>query len=223
MMSESPSLSCIPENKVLESKIHRDRTLIIFDWDDTMMCSSFMAENNITLNSESILVHEHWNKLDELSKTVIEIVTVAKLHGEVVIITNADHGWVELSAQKFMPELIPILKTLTIISAKTSYEGFHPGNLYIWKYLSMRKLISQKGYPDRLKKNIISFGDSLIEREGIQRVAKEFSNTLAKSVKFEERSNIENLTKQLFLLKGSMKYIVEYDGILDLQMTVKKS
>jgi hypothetical protein len=47
----------------------------------------------------------------------------SKLNGKVLIITNAAEGWVELSAQRFMPKTAKILrKDIEIISARTRYE-----------------------------------------------------------------------------------------------------
>lgn len=202
--------------------ICKERTLIIFDWDDTLMCTSFILQEDISLQSDSIIVHKHWEKLEKLSKSIIEIITTSKIYGEVVIITNADEGWVQMTAQKFMPEIIPIIENIEIISAKTSYEKLHPNNFYIWKYLVMKNLIEKKRYPCLSKKNILSFGDSLIERRGVQKVAKEFLNTVSKSVKFKEKSDIESLRRQIDVVKSTIKYIAEYHSDLDLQLTENK-
>lgn len=204
------------------TNISKDRTIIIFDWDDTIMCSTFMAQCNITLHSDSVMVHKHWIELDMLSKSVIDILTTSKEYGEVVIITNAEEGWVQLSAQKFMPELIPILKTLRIFSARTAFERSYPDNPYMWKYMTMKSFLDSKIYNENDKKNIISLGDSLVERSSLMNVTKKMQNTLPKSVKFTEHSSIESLRQQVDLLKSSMKYVVEFDGPLDLQLVVKK-
>ena len=44
--------------------------------------------------------------------------------GKTYIITNAAQGWVELSAQKFMPSVFEFLLTedITVISARTMFE-----------------------------------------------------------------------------------------------------
>jgi hypothetical protein len=43
-------------------------------------------------------------------------------HGKTYIITNAGEGWVQFSAKKFMPSLVPVLKKINIISARAKYE-----------------------------------------------------------------------------------------------------
>jgi len=121
-------------------KISREHTIIFFDWDDTLLCSSFLMELNITLNTDSKIIYEHWKNLDLLSNSIIDILKSAKTLGEVVILTNAEECWVQMSAQKFMPELVPILQTIPIISARSTYEKSFPKNPYMWKYEAMKKL-----------------------------------------------------------------------------------
>lgn len=42
--------------------------------------------------------------------------------GKTYIITNAGEGWVQFSAERFMPTLLPVLEKITIISARAKYE-----------------------------------------------------------------------------------------------------
>ena len=120
-----------------------------------------------------------------------------------------------------MPELIPLLNTIRIFSAITTHEKFFPNNPYMWKYMTMKNLIDSKMYNVNSKKNIISLGDSFVERMSVMNVSTTFNNVVTKSVKFSERSTIGDLNKQLNLSSKNMKYISEHDGNLDLQLTVK--
>jgi len=214
----SEETSCIDSNY---NEIVKDRTVIIFDWDDTIMCTTFMTESNIDINSEFPIISEHLGALDLLSKSIIDTINNAKLYGEVVIVTNAGEGWVQLSAQKFMPRLLPILKTLRVFSARNNYEQAFPDNPYAWKYMTMEMLLANKRYNDEDKKNIISVGDSLVERLSLLNVTKNIPNTLSKSVKFSEKSSIDALILQLDLLRTRLQFIVEHDGYLDLQLTLR--
>lgn len=202
------------------NEIKKEHTIIIFDWDDTLMCSSFFVNLNISIQSDPTDIHQHWISLDKLSKSVIEVIESSQEYGEVVIVTNAEEGWVQLSAQKFMPELIPILSGIKIYSARSTFEKLYPENYYMWKYMAMKDLIYKKDYPYNSKKNIISFGDSIAERLSAINVSKFFFNSISKTVKFSEKSSIEELIKQIDLLRLSLKYIVDFDEILDLQLTL---
>jgi hypothetical protein len=51
----------------------------------------------------------------------------AKMMGFTYIITNAAEGWVEASAEKFLPRVFEELeKGITIISARSKYEDLYP-------------------------------------------------------------------------------------------------
>ena len=52
---------------------------------------------------------------------------------QVVIITNSDEGWVNYSAERYLPNLIPFLQNYRVISARTRYEQFYPNQPLCWK------------------------------------------------------------------------------------------
>mmetsp|Transcript_1400 Transcript_1400/g.1874 ORF Transcript_1400/g.1874 Transcript_1400/m.1874 type:complete len:81 (+) Transcript_1400:1817-2059(+) len=69
--------------------------------------------------------------IDEYSAKLLE---QSKKNGKVLIITNAAEGWVELSAQRFMPITYQCLKTdIEIISARTKFEKELPRQYQEWK------------------------------------------------------------------------------------------
>ena len=77
--------------------------------------------------------------------------------GKTFIITNAGEGWVQYSAEKFMPSLVPILKKIVIISARAKYE--HLTKDYTkWKLHAF--LEAQSALEDASVKNIIALGDN---------------------------------------------------------------
>lgn len=47
-------------------------------------------------------------------------------YGKTFIITNAAEGWVEYSAQRYLPSLVPILEKIPIISARSRYQPHFP-------------------------------------------------------------------------------------------------
>ena len=62
--------------------------------------------------------------MDEFASKLID---KSKQSGKVLIITNAAEGWVELSAQRFMPKTAKVLrKDVEIISARTKFEKKFP-------------------------------------------------------------------------------------------------
>jgi len=199
----------------------QDQHVIIFDWDDTLLASSFLAAHGYRLdadmdrreNSEFVK-----NELKLLEACVITILNEALQRGVVNIITNAEHGWVELSAQKFLPGVVPYLSKVNVISARTTYEHLHPDSPVKWKYCAMHERLSGLISAEETRKNIMSFGDSHVEREAVRAVTRGAVNTRTKSIKFAECPNPEQLRKQLELVTNCFHYIFTHEGDLDLML-----
>jgi len=202
-------------------------TVIIFDWDDTLLASSFLSSRGYRLDSEMERTPEHEQveqQLRELESAVTSLLTMALTYGAVHVVTNAETGWVQLSAQKFMPGLVPLLSKVTVLSARSTFEPMHPDSPLKWKFFAFQeKLQTHYGVdykPVGAKKNVISFGDSHVEREAVRAVTRSMSMTRCKSVKFAERPSTEQLRRQLELVTNCFHYIHHHDGDLDLQLTV---
>jgi len=114
--------------------------VIIFDWDDTLLASSFLSSRGYRLDTEMEKSNDHAMveaQLRELEVAVTSLVNLASNYGSVHIVTNAETGWVQLSAQKFMPAIVPLLSKVNIISARSTYEPTHPDSPLKWKFCAM--------------------------------------------------------------------------------------
>lgn len=197
-------------------------TLIIFDWDDSLLSSSWLAQNGLRLDSPSIPVAAA-ALLDDLAESVSQVLTQALSLGEVVIITNAEAGWVELSAKKFLPAVVPVLSKIKVISARTTFEAHYPDSPSDWKVQAFAAEISAAyaACPTGTLKNIISLGDSTHERLALMTVTRGLPSTVTKSVKFVERPTIEQLKRQVDLVVNCIEEIVTHKGSLDLMLTIQ--
>ncbi len=113
-------------------------TTIIFDWDDTLLSSSWLAQNGLRLDEPQIVPPEAVGQLEVLSESVIQLLQRATMHGTCIIITNAETGWVELSCKKFMPRVLPCLHNIRVLSARSTFEALYPDSPSDWK-VSKRK------------------------------------------------------------------------------------
>jgi hypothetical protein len=196
-------------------------TVIVFDWDDTLLCSTFLSSRGIRLDSDKSRLIEHSAALRELEQAILTVLTQALQYGQVHVITNAETGWVELSCQKFIPAVLPMLSKLQIISARSTFESRYPDSPLKWKFYAFQERLAPLFAENVQKmKNVLSFGDSHVEREAVRAVTRGYPNTRCKSVKFAERPTIEQLRRQLELLNNCMTYIHNHAGDLDLQLTV---
>ena len=78
-------------------------SLIIFDWDDTLLCSSYLTPEGI-FKDDMVFTEKDLNKLRSLDETVFKILSFAIENSSTYIITNAAPGWVEYSAERFYPK-----------------------------------------------------------------------------------------------------------------------
>jgi len=199
----------------------REETMFVFDWDDTVLPSSWVQGQGLRLDSGSTLSAEQAEQLAEVADVAAKTLRAAKRHGSVVLITNAERGWIELSCLKFLPKLCPILEDVRIVSARTTYEGPASPSPLDWKLnafeVEINRHFTKGGVNDKSRrKNVFSLGDSVHEREALLRATTLAPNCRAKSLKFVERPDVSQLCKQHELITGSFEQMVHHDGNLDL-------
>jgi len=261
----------------------RKHTELIFDWDDTLLPSTWLVKQGLRLDFPEVIPANVRPILKRLENGIIALLTSAQQFGKVVIITNAETGWVELSAQRFIPGVVPYLQNIKVLSARSTFESQYP-EPFDWKVAAFRQevgkfvtetqeafqlengctngpLVStpssteEKGahddmqnsftrpggmdlenYPERASspngnlndtkvnespvRSIISFGDSVHERDAVWIVTKNVPNAFTKSIKFVERPSAEQLCKEIDLVCNCMDYVCNYVGELDLMLTI---
>eukprot|EP00466_Bigelowiella_natans_P008053 jgi/Bigna1/48379/estExt_Genewise1.C_260076 len=164
---------------------------------------------------------EMQKQISTLQDSVVSLIQLAlDKRDTVYIITNAEEGWVELSAQKFMPAVVPMLSRLEIISARSTYEYRFPQSPLQWKYYAFQHNLEKAFKRELGAKCVISFGDSQVERQVVRAVSKTFHNSIAKSIKFAERPSLEQLKRQVELVSKCFENVYSHQGDLDLMLTI---
>ncbi|TNV73480.1 hypothetical protein FGO68_gene8973 [Halteria grandinella] len=111
------------------------QTMIIWDWDDTLMASTFLSPYQSRIlepNVRARLAKQGQQQLDQLQDLVIKLLRKSVAQGKTYIITNAGQGWVELSSGKFLPKLYKEIiqnskqNGVNIISARALFEKQMP-------------------------------------------------------------------------------------------------
>ncbi len=149
-----------------------NETVIIFDWDDTLLPSSFLASKGVRLESAIPAEDEIQLHLKKLEAAVVSVLSEALNHGDVHVITNAEYGWVELSAKRFMPAVVPLLARVQVLSARSTFEHIYPEAPIKWKFFAFHERLASTFMDHSCQKNIISFGDSHVEREAVRAVTR---------------------------------------------------
>ena len=199
------------------SKNKTHNSLIIFDWDDTLLCTTYLNKNNL-VDDNIILSEKDKEKISKLEKSVYNLLSISIEKGDVFIITNAGAGWVEFSSQKYYPSILELLTKIKIISAREEYEYLFPDDPRMWKIQSFLNM--QKFFNSNLVTNIICLGDSFIEIEAGKFLASKFNQAYIKTVKFREFPKPDELNKQLNLVYNQFDII--YKSIKNLTIRVEK-
>lgn len=192
-------------------------SLIVFDWDDTLLCTSFLTPNGLFIEEMELEKIEK-EKMQILDNLVFKILNLAVENADTFIITNAEPGWVEYSAKRFYPIVYSILKNVKILSARGEFEKKHPNNSRQWKIQSFLKMAIE--FDKNLITNFICLGDSLIEMEAAHIFVSKFTKAFIKTVKFKESPNLDELIKELTLV--SNQFLMIFSAIKNLTIRVEK-
>ena len=178
--------------------------LIIFDWDDTLLCTSVLSPYGY-FDDDIILSNQGKEKIKKLEENVKKILELSINKSTTFIITNSEPGWVEYSCKRFLPLVYPLLSKLNIISARGLFEKIFPNNSRMWKIETFNNIFHNFNY--LLPTNIICIGDSFYEIEAGKNLGKKFNNCFVKTIKFKESPNIEELIIQINLVIEKFNYI----------------
>lgn len=192
-------------------------SLFIFDWDDTLLCTSYLTPNG-EYNEKNMISDGDLHKIKKIETSVKKLLKLAVSKGTTFIITNAAPGWVEYSARKFFPSVIKILSHVNIISARDKYEKKFPGDTRKWKILSFLNILNE--IDTNLVTNIICIGDSAIEIEAAHVMATKFKQAYIKTVKFKHSPRLDELYKQINLVIDQFYKI--YGSIKNMNIKVTK-
>ena len=198
-------------------------TLLIFDWDDTLFPTSFIARQGLKVDGPAPGPHLQ-AILDDFAEYVRETLLEAQQFGTVLIVTNAETGWIDLTARTFLPTVAREVLSLRQISARSMFEPQGVKTPFEWKEHAFRMVIDEHyaDYAPGHVKHVISFGDSAHERDAVIRVCgalgqvKGSGRIRCKSLKFMERPDLEHMKKEHNLIRQCLGQIVSHVDSLDL-------
>lgn len=207
--------------KLITEKIWRKNSdhnsIVILDWDDTLLCTTFLAPNGF-YDERIILNSKQEEQIKILEDNVFALLSECLVSSDTYIVTNAAPGWVQYSCLKYYPKVHDLLARISVFSARELFEKIHAGNMRKWKIETFQLIINK--YRKNILTNIICIGDSFIEMEAGHLMAGEFEKALIKSIKFKEGPKIEELIKQLKLVNKQFSTI--YKSTKSLKVTVEK-
>lgn len=225
------SLSRVQEDApVLRAKsvtIAPPKPLLIFDWDDTILPTSWLNSMGHRLEGPNP-AGDIKTALDRLSLVINETLRVAARKGHVMIITNAEDRWVSLTVDKFLPDSAKIVNKFQHISARSMFEPTGVTHPIEWKENAFRLVVDEyissgrSSASRRHHRQVVSIGDSVHEREAVLKVCSEMKRRYpmtairCKSLKFMERPDIDSIVKQHQLIQECLNDVLDHKEDLDL-------
>lgn len=207
--------------------------VIIFDWDDTLMPTTFIKETVIpTLRNkdEDPLTKEspYYSKFLWHAKVVEQLLRASTKVARVAIVTLATSYWVEGSASRFLPGLdfLLLLRELDInvypadrqspMVKEYAMSGKDPNR--IAKVAAMSKCLKQtyhRGIHDTW--NVLSVGDSLIEREALKECCSlaQKRQAICKTVKLREQLGVAELSRELQSVIPHLRQLINNEEDFD--------
>mmetsp|Transcript_29530 Transcript_29530/g.78154 ORF Transcript_29530/g.78154 Transcript_29530/m.78154 type:complete len:314 (-) Transcript_29530:59-1000(-) len=189
----------------------RQQNLIILDWDDTLLCTSFLRHYHGQSLSPDLE-----RRVRTAADSARELVQLALRCGRTIIVTNAESGWVEASAAVYSPALLPVLQRVSVVSAQSKYASRFPGDTCAWKVEAFREL--QETLDPGIRTNMVTIGDSEAEMEAAVAMQRKSSDMLIKLVKCLKEPSPEQLRVQLDFLVQNLAAIVANPRAVHLKM-----
>jgi len=222
-------------------------TVLLFDWDDTLFPTWFITEvvipcvprnktnDDAKSDQEALKETPYFNPLRCHADTVVEVLRTARSLGRVGIVTLSQRPWVQSSAEQYFPSLDfrAILKDLEIpiiyarecvrrpmISQAEVEEGV---NIFtVAKQNAMLKALKKLYGKSKPWKNVISIGDSIVERDALKEIlwcnSSDEEDPHCKTVKLMEDPSVEQLGAELVLLNVWLQSMALHKADFDVMM-----
>eukprot|EP00927_Polykrikos_kofoidii_P015054 TRINITY_DN16683_c0_g1_i2.p1 TRINITY_DN16683_c0_g1~~TRINITY_DN16683_c0_g1_i2.p1 ORF type:complete len:320 (+),score=36.91 TRINITY_DN16683_c0_g1_i2:87-1046(+) len=223
-------------------------TMIVLDWDDTLFPTADLFDrwgcpSRPNPDSVDVWSAEQQAKIDLWAAALDEFLKCAcTLSDYVVILTNAQEGWVERCVQRFAPCVADLISSprITVAYALKGHLGVdaigstvkHSCAPSPWSHRQMltnskfralkneaKKCYSR--YRGQTMKNIVSIGDMDYERDAIKELGfrcKNDKDLRIKSVLVPSQPTVSEVTLRLQYLKLISPAFVCHDGDIDLDL-----
>lgn len=199
-----------------------ETVLTLIDWDDTLLPTAWLADAGL-LESRLEPSDQQRRELAAVADSARELIEAAADLGEVVIVTNAVEGWVQLTCMRFMPSLMPFLRRLPVVSARAVAEPLGTSNQTEWKCVAFEREVEAMfgAQPDGRGVSIVAIGDSQHEHQALRKAARRLPGCCTKSMVFAERPNLQQLFEQHVMVAHDLEEVALWTQDLELDVGVR--
>jgi hypothetical protein len=188
--------------------MHKVKTIIFIDWDDTLFPTSYYKSN--------LIDNKKLSSLDDILSTFLQ---KYQKNNNIFIISNASAEWLKKSIL-LLPKTNDIVKMLKIpiISARDTF--IDKCELSQCKEKTFQEIV--KKYDIFNNYNIISIGDAHYEYVGLLKMNDYINNLnkkcLLKNIKFMANPSNDEVYDQLEVLTEILKNIIIHPKFVDIQL-----
>jgi hypothetical protein len=224
--SGSISSTCFTETGTDQGSKQSANAVIIFDWDDTLLPSKY-CRNLVcpSLPSAEVSQSERlsnyslpYSVLREHAIVVEKVLRAAASVARVKIVTLATEYWLKVSAEQLPGLNLPEL--LRELDVEVHHADRQAKDWVKAKQRSMAKCLrSPYGDYPNYPWNVISVGDSTIERDALQELFSDGRRYgVCKTLKLQESPTVSGLTEDLHVLTQILGDLVSCKHDLDLDI-----
>lgn len=204
--------------------------LVIYDWDDTILPTSWLRSLGFLSNNIADMVGtpppalplQVANLMRMIEEAAISNLLASSKKGRVVIVTNSSVLWVPFTAKRFFPRLSKIVESgFEVYSARPAQaENAGPNYVYLpsmavtWKTDKFKELVGSTQFP-----TCVSVGDGFAERCAVLAIAS--SRMSGKAVRYPLQPSGTALLEQLQSTLGSLNEILNDPRTGDLYLNVQ--
>lgn len=150
----------------------KESNIIILDWDDTLMCTSFLLAKNKNFNEAEK------EEVKKLGVKVKELLSLCKTFGHVLVITNSTRAWVFSTAEKYLKIEGEFFRDIYVFSTREKFAGRYP--IHLWKSKAYCEIDQQI----KKSKSVLCIGDNVNDVEEGKKLKKKFPSLSVATVKF---------------------------------------
>ena len=193
---ENVSSHNLPKKSFKKTK---KETVFILDWDDTLMCTTFVQRKIRGLSDEELKI------VNNLGKVVDIFLKECSKYGKIIIMTNSSKDWVKKTIQNYLNLRHDEFNNVKIISTRDIYLK-KDINKKKWKEMALEELFAK--YGDKIE-NLICASDSEQDIDLFKDIKKRKKEINISTIKFKSKPSPLVMIKEIEYLN---KYLSEIIG-----------
>ena len=203
-----------------------DRTLIVLDYDDTLFPTTQFCDDGYSTQlmcSGAPLTAQCQQQVFDVENEALRLLNLAQQNGSVVLLTNAEPRWLELSSHHYMARLEQALQSGVRVVYGREWQSHHPTQPGMWKQMAFESELARlrNSIGQEAEIRLVSIGDSTFERNAAEKAGKEDGNVEVKTIKLVNLPNPSMLKQQLKLLGVALVDILNREGPLAIDMELR--